>query len=193
MENKHEIKVPVEVSARHCHLSKTDLEKLFGAGYELKKIRQLSQPSDFAAEETIDIQAGDKKIEKIRVVGPVRAQTQVEIAKTDAFALGVNPPLRLSGDLADSIGVTLIGPKGRVDLEKGLIIALRHIHCSPAEAKKLGLKNQDAVAVKIESERPVTFYDVLVRIGDNYKLSLQLDTDEGNAAGLNKTGEGIIL
>jgi putative phosphotransacetylase len=186
-------KIPVEVSARHCHLSIEVLEKLFGEGYELTKIRQLSQPSDFACEETVTIKAGEKKMEKVRVVGPLRKQTQVEISRTDAFSLGVNPPLRLSGDLANSSPITIIGPEGQVDLENGLIIALHHIHCNQDEADALGLKNKDAVAVKFDSERPVTFYDVLVRVGDNYKLCLHLDTDEGNAAGLNKGGEGIII
>ncbi|MGD0576882.1 MAG: phosphate propanoyltransferase [Candidatus Staskawiczbacteria bacterium] len=192
--NKEQIfKVPVEVSARHCHLSQQDLEKLFGAGHELKKMRQLSQPSDFAAEETVDIQAGDKKMLRIRVVGPVRKQTQVEISKTDAVSLGVNPPVRLSGDLSDSLGVKIIGPAGEIDLEKGLIIALHHIHCTNAEADAMGLKNMDAVAVKIDGERPVAFYDVLVRVRDDYKLTLHLDTDEGNAAGINKIGSGSII
>lgn len=186
-------KIPVEVSARHCHLAQADLEKLFGVAHELTKLRQLSEPSDFAAEESVDIKVGDKKIEKVRVVGPLREQTQVEISKTDAVALGVKPPVRLSGDLSDSLPVTLIGPAGEVNLESGLIVALHHIHCNKEEADKLGLKNMDAVAVKIEGERPVTFYDVLVRVRDDYKLCLHLDTDEGNAAGINKIGEGVIL
>ena len=186
-------KILVEVSARHCHLAKQDLEELFGAGYELKKIKQLSQPSDFACEEIVTIQAGEKKLEKVRVIGPLRKQTQVEISKTDAFSLGVSPPIRLSGDLSDSAGITIIGPKGEVELKEGLIIAKRHLHCATEEAKKLKLKTGDIISVKIESERPVAFYDVLVRIGDNYKLCLHLDTDEGNAAGINKNGEGKIL
>ena len=192
MWNKKNIIMPVEVSARHCHLSKEDLEKLFGVGYELKKMKQLSMPSDFAAEEIVDVQVGNKKIEKVRVVGPLRNQTQVEVSKTDAVALGANPPVRLSGDLADSLGVTLIGPAGKVDLDRGLIIALHHLHCNPAEAKSLGVKNKDSIAVKINSERPVAFFNVPVRVGENYKLCLHLDTDEGNAAGINKIGNGII-
>jgi len=188
-----DVKIPVEVSARHCHLSQKDLEVLFGEGYQLKKAKQLNQPSDFAAEEVLDIQVGDKKIQNVRIVGPTREVTQVEISKTDAVFLGVNPPVRLSGDLSDSIGIKLIGPKGELDLEKGLIIALRHIHCTKAEAEKIGLKHKDAVAVKINSERPLIFHDVLVRTGDNYKLCMHIDTDEGNAAGLNKIGEGIII
>ena len=187
------MKILIEVSARHIHLARQDLEKLFGADYELTKIKQLSQPSDFACHETADIQVGSKKIEKVRIVGPLREQTQVEISKTDAFFLGVNPPIRLSGDLSDSCGIKLIGPNGEVDLEKGLIIALHHIHCTKSEAEELGLKDNDAVAVKIDSGRPVTFYDVLVRVRDDYKLCMHIDTDEGNAAGINKIGAGQIL
>lgn len=190
---KKDIKVPVEVSARHCHLSKEDLENIFGKDYQLKKVKQLNQPSDFAAEEVLDIQVGDKKISNVRIVGPTREATQVEISKTDAIYLGVNPPVLLSGDLSDSCGIKLIGPNGQVDLEKGLVIALHHIHCTKDEAEKLGLKDKDSVAVKIDSERPITFYDVLVRVRDDYKLCMHIDTDEGNAAGINKIGEGTIL
>jgi len=186
-------KIPIEVSARHIHLARQDLEKLFGADYELTKIKQLSQPSDFACQETADIQIYSKKIEKVRIIGPLREQTQVEISKTDAVFLGANPPVRLSGDLSDSCGIKLIGPNGEVDLEKGLIIALHHIHCTKSEAEELGLKDNDAVAVKIDSGRPVTFYDVLVRVRDDYKLCMHIDTDEGNAAGINKIGAGQIL
>jgi putative phosphotransacetylase len=186
-------KIPVEVSARHCHLAKQDLEKLFGKDYELKKTKQLTQPSDFACEETIDIEFGSKKIENIRIVGPLRNQTQIEISLTDAFGSGIMPPVRLSGDLKDSAGVILIGPKGKVELEDGLIIAERHLHCATNEVKKLEIKNGDKVSVKIESERPVVFKNVIVRIRDDYKLCLHLDTDEGNAAGINKIGEGQIL
>jgi putative phosphotransacetylase len=187
------IKVPVEVSARHCHLSKEDLEKLFGVGYELKKLKQLSQPSDFACQETIDIQVGLNKIEKVRVVGPLRAQTQVEISLTDAVGLKFMPPIRLSGNLKDSAGVVLFGPAGQVELKEGLIVARRHIHCATDEAKKLGLKAGSDVSVEIKGERPVVFENVAVRVRDDYKLCLHLDTDEGNAAGINKTGEGQII
>lgn len=188
-----EIKIPVEVSARHCHLSQKDLEILFGKEYQLKKLKQLNQPSDFAAEEFLDIQVGDKKISNVRIVGPVREATQVEISKTDAIYLGINPPVRLSGDLADSCGIKLIGLKGEVNLEKGVVIALHHIHCTSDEAEKFGLKDNDAVAVKISGERPIAFYDVLVRVRDDYKLCMHIDTDEGNAAGINKIGEGLII
>jgi len=187
------IKVLVEVSARHCHLSKVDLEKLFGVGYELKKFKQLSQPSDFASEETVDIQVGSKRFDKVRIVGPLREKTQVEISLTDAVGSGVMPLVKLSGDLTGSAGVVLIGPVGQVELSEGLIIAQRHIHCATSEAKKLGLKAGENVCVKINSQRPVIFENVVVRVADDYKLSMQIDTDEGNAAGINKIGEGIIL
>jgi putative phosphotransacetylase len=187
------IKVPVEVSARHCHLAKEDLEKLFGAGHELTKARQLSEPSDFACQETVDIQVGSKKFEKVRVVGPLRAQTQVEISLTDAVGSGVMPPVRLSGNLKGSGSVILKGSAGEAELSEGLIIAQRHIHCATDEAKKYKLKAGDIVSVKIEGERPVIFGNVAVRVRDDYKLCLHLDTDEGNAAGINKIGEGQII
>ncbi len=164
------MKIPIEVSARHLHLSQKDLEALFGLGYQLRRKRDLSQPSDFAAEETLDLRNGDKIIKGARVVGPVRKDTQVEISKTDALNLLVNPPARLSGDIEGTSGIILIGPKGEVILEKGLIIALRHIHCATDEAKNLKLKNGAIVSVRVEGERPVTFHGIKVRVGDNYKF-----------------------
>jgi len=193
MWGKKKIIVPVEVSARHCHLSKNDLEKLFGAGHELRSIKQLSQPVDFACQETVDIQVGSKKFEHVRVVGPVREQTQVEISLTDAVGSSLTPPTRLSGDLSDSSPVVLQGPEGFVSLNEGLIIAKRHIHCATDEAKKLKLKTGDMVSVKIAGERPVIFENVALRVRDDYKLSMHIDTDEGNAAGINKIGEGQII
>jgi len=186
-------KIPIEVSARHVHLSKNDLEKLFGSDYELKVFKQLTQPSDFAAKETVDISVGGKTIKSVRVVGPLRQKTQIEISKTDSFSLGVNPPIRLSGDLDESLGVKLIGPKGEVDLSEGLIVAKRHLHCATSEASELGIKNGDRVSVEVNSTRPVVFNEVLVRVRDDYSLCLHLDTDEGNAAGLDRTGKGVIV
>jgi len=186
-------KVPVEVSARHCHLSKADLEKLFGQGYELKVKKQLYQPLDFAAEETITIKEGDKEIKDVRIVGPLRNQTQVEISKTDAIALEINPPVRLSGALKNSAGITLEGPKGSVELNEGLIVARRHLHCATKEAKQAGLRAGQLISVQIAGERALTFHCVEVRVREDYKLCLHLDTDEGNAAGINKTGEGTLV
>jgi putative phosphotransacetylase len=187
------IKIPVEVSARHCHLAKEDLENLFGAGYELKKERQLSQPSDFACEEKIDIKLGSKEIKGVRIVGPLREKTQIEISLTDVAGSGITPQIKLSGDLMGTSPVALIGPKGVVDLNDGLIVAKRHLHCATDEAAKLGLKNGAIVSIKVEGERQVIFGEVIVRVRDDYKLCLHIDTDEGNAAGINKNGEGIII
>jgi putative phosphotransacetylase len=159
----------------------------------LKKLKQLSQPSDFACEETVDIQVGSKKFEKVRVVGPLREQTQVEISLTDAVGSGVMPPVRLSGNLQGTAGVILQGPAGTIELSEGLIIAQRHLHCAADEAKKYKLKAGDVISVKIEGSRQVVFGKVRVRVRDDYKLCLHLDTDEGNAAGINKIGEGFLL
>jgi len=186
------VKIPIEVSARHCHLSKEDLVKLFGTGYELKVLKQLTQPSDFACQETINIKMGDNEIKNVRVVGPTRKQTQVEISKTDAISLGVDAPLRLSGNLEKSAGIFLQGPAGTVELKEGLIIARRHIHCSLKEAKEIGLRAGQLVSVEVKGERAVTFHCVEVRAGENYKLCLHLDADEGNAAGINKVDQGVL-
>jgi len=185
--------IKIEVSARHCHLSKKDAETLFGVGHEFTVYKQLSQPSDFACQETVDIQIGNKKIEKVRVVGPVRLQTQVEISLTDAIGSGAVPPIRLSGDLEGSSPVVLNGPSGKVELKEGLIIAKRHFHCATDEAKKYKLKNGDIISVEIEGARAVIFKNIPVRVKDNYKSCFHIDTDEGNASGVNKIGEGIII
>jgi len=187
------MEIPVEVSARHIHISKKDLETLFGEGYQLHRLKQLTQPSDFATEEVLDIEIGGKKLLGVRIVGPEREKTQIEISKTDAVLLGVNPPIRLSGDLENSLGSKLIGPKGELELSEGLIIVKRHIHCATNEAESLGLKNNDIVSVKVDGERSVIFEGVVVRVNNDYKLSMHIDTDEGNAAGINKIGKGIIL
>jgi propanediol utilization protein len=193
MKQEKIISVPIEISARHVHLSKQGLEELFGAGYELHKIKQLGQQSDFSSQETIDIIAGDKTIKGARVVGPLRQKTQVEISKTDAVFLGLNPPLRLSGDLKGSAGVVLKGPKGKLELKEGLILARRHLHCSTNQAKELKLKDGDIVCVETEGERKLIFCNIIARVADGYDLCLHIDTDEGNAAGINKRGQGIII
>ncbi|MBU3896106.1 phosphate propanoyltransferase [Patescibacteria group bacterium] len=180
--------IPVEVSARHIHLSSGDVELLFGYS-QLKKLKPLTQPSDFAAEEKVNIVLGQRVFEGVRVVGPERDQTQVEISLTDAISAGVMPPVRLSGDLTDSLPVVLVGPKGRVKLDKGLIIAQRHIHCNEKESKKL----KKCVCVKISGPREVIFKNIPIRVRSDYVLCLHLDTDEGNAAGISKFGQGEII
>ncbi len=187
------MKIPIEVSARHVHLSKGDLEELFGKGYELKKMKDLTQPGEFAAQECVDIEAGARKISNVRIIGPARSKTQIELAKTDAITLGIAVPVRKSGDIKGTPGIMISGPAGKIQLEKGVINTWRHIHCSPKEAKKLGLKNGMKVSVKTSGKTAVTFHNVLVKIGENYRLCMHLDTDEGNAAGIVRAGFGEIL
>ena len=180
------IKVKVEISARHIHLSQSDLEKLFGAGYELKNIKDLSQEGEFAAEETVTLVGPKRKLENLRVVGPVRQATQAELAYTDTFSLGIDAPLRISGDVAGSAGAKLIGPAGKVDLKEGVIVAKRHLHINQKEADKLGFKNDDVVKVAVGGERGLIFDNIVVRIKPNFHISVHLDTDEANASGCGK-------
>jgi len=189
------MKVPIEVSARHIHLSKADAEKLFGAGFILSKQKDLSQTGQFAAEERVKLVGPSGEIDKVRVLGPYRGQTQIEVSETDAKKLGLKPPVRDSGDLIGSSGVKIIGPAGEVSLPEGVIIALRHLHIDPATAKKLGVKNGDRVKVDVSGARDLLFENVLVRVDPSFRLALHIDTDEANAAGIdrsNHTGEIIV-
>ena len=186
-------KVPIEISARHIHLSQKDLEVLFGIGYQLKKLRKLSQADNFAAKETLDIKIGSETIKKLKIVGPVRKETQVELSITDAFSLGIIIPLRLSGDIKGTPGAVLIKSKKKLKIKKGVIIAQRHLHCNFEEAKRLKLKNGMSVSVRVNGKRALVFHNVKIRVGKNYKLYVHLDTDEGNAAGIIKKGKGEII
>jgi len=186
-------KVPIEISARHIHLSLKDLEKLFGRNYKLKKKKDLSQPGEFAAEETVSVQNGKRKIDKVRIIWPTREKTQLEISTTDAFALDLDAPTRSSGDLKGSPGILLISPKGRVRIKEGVIVPWRHIHSGLKEAKKYGLKSGQMVSVKAGEEREVIFKKVRVRIGENYNFCMHLDIDEGNAAGIKYKDKGEII
>lgn len=185
-------KIPIEISARHIHLSKKDLEILFGKDYRLRKKRDLTQPHHFAAKETLALKTNGEKMEKVRIVGPLRKRTQVELSLTDAFNLGISLPIRKSGNLAGTPGVLLIGPKGKLKLKEGLIIPWRHIHLSFKKAKNLRVKDGDFISVKTKSQRFLTFHNVEIRVGD-YRPCLHLDTDEGNAAGIIKKGFGELI
>lgn len=185
--------IPIEVSARHVHLSQEDLDALFGIGKELTKLKDLSQSGDFAAKETLTLKAGDKQIEEVRAVGPVRKHTQIELSLTDAFNLGLNLPLAISGSNLENNPVILAGPEGEIEVKTGAMIALRHIHCNQKEAKELGIKEGDLVSVKVKGDRGLVFDNVSVRIGSNYSLAMHIDTDEGNAAGIDKKGTGILI
>jgi putative phosphotransacetylase len=184
--------VPIAVSARHCHLSKSDLITLFGEGYALTKKADLSQPGQFAANETVMIVGPRGSIEKVRVLGPVRNVTQVEISKTDSIKLGLNPPIRESGDIKGSSPITIVGPKGSIYKKEGLIIAQAHIHMTPEDAEKFGVKNGEFVKITTNSERPITFEKVLIRVSSRYKLEMHIDTDEANAGLISSGVKGIL-
>ena len=177
--------VPVGVSNRHIHLSTADLETLFGAGYELTPIKDLSQPGQFACKETLTIVGPSlRPIENVRVLGPVRKASQVEISRTDSFTLKVKPPVRESGDIAGSAPITIIGPIGVVTLKEGCIIANRHIHMSTDEGAAFGLSDGQYVDVEVSGERRTRFYDVQVRVHKDFRLEMHIDTDDANAAGI---------
>lgn len=188
------VKIPIEISARHIHLSQDDLDVLFGKGYVLTKKRDLSQPGEFAAQETVIARFKDKEFSQVRVISPVRKQTQLEISTTDAYNLGIPAVVRLSGDLKGTPGVLIIGPEGKIELKEGVIIAQRHIHISPIDALKSGINGKDVISIKVEGVRMTTFHNIKVRKGDNFKLFAHLDTDEGNAAGIiGKTSGELII
>lgn len=185
--------IPVAVSARHIHLSAAHVEVLFGKGYELTKRSDLSQPGQFACNETVLIAGPKSSLERVRVLGPPRQLTQAEISWTDAMKIGVRPPLRESGDIQGSAPLHVIGPAGSLQLTEGLIIAQAHIHMSPRDAKEHGVENGQVVPVKINSQRPLTLDHVLIRVSDRYRLEMHIDTDEGNAAFVQKGMTGHIV
>ncbi len=177
--------IPVGVSNRHIHLSREHLDILFGAGYELTPIKELSQPGQYACKELLTIVGPSlRPIENVRVLGPIRKQSQVEISKTDSYTLKVKPPVRESGNLSGSAPVTVIGPKGVVTLTEGCIIANRHIHMSPDEAAAFGVKDYDFVTVDVDGARRTRWYDVQVRVHKDFRLEMHVDTDDANAAGI---------
>jgi len=187
-------KIPVGVSVRHVHLCREHLEELYGPGAELHVLRELYQPGTFAAKETVGL-IGPKMrlLEKVRVLGPLRDRTQVELARTDAIFLGVDAPLRLSGDIKGSAPITIVGPKGVVQLKEGCIRAMRHIHMNPREAGFFGLKDGDRVKLRVGGPAAVTFENVVIRIGENLRLEVHLDTDEGNVADIHCNQEVEII
>ncbi|PZN28936.1 MAG: acetate/propionate family kinase, partial [Proteobacteria bacterium] len=179
------LRVPVAVSARHAHLSQPTIDRLFGLGHRLRERRPLSQPGQFAAQETVTLIGPRGRLERVRLLGPPRERDQVEISRSDEYVLGVDAPVRLSGDLDNTPGITLEGPAGRVTLERGVICARRHIHMHPDDARRFGVRDCDSVQVRIDSEgRDLIFADVTVRVSPDFRLELHLDTDEANAAGL---------
>ncbi|MGI6730653.1 MAG: phosphate propanoyltransferase [Anaerovoracaceae bacterium] len=186
-------KAEVGLSNKHLHLKEEDVEILFGKGHTLTPTKALKQPGQFACEEKVDIVGPKGTLKGIRVLGPARKETQVELAKTDARALGVNAPVRESGKLEGTPGVKLVGPAGEVELDHGAIVALRHIHLSQEQAEEAGVKDKEFVSIKFEGERGLIFDNVLVRAGEGHEREIHLDTDEGNAAGLNNGDLGEII
>ncbi len=180
------ILIPVGVSNRHLHVSQRDLDVLYGKGYQLQVRNPLRQPGEFASKETVTLVGPRHAIEGVRILGPVRDNTQVEIALTDAIRLGIDAPVRVSGSIEGTPGITVVGPEGSVMLTKGVIRANRHIHLTPKEAQQYGLEDKQIVAVKtIDTDKPTLFYDVMVRVLEKAALEFHIDTDDGNAAGLN--------
>ncbi|MCQ2550788.1 MAG: phosphate propanoyltransferase [Clostridia bacterium] len=187
------MKVQVGISNKHVHLSQKDLDTLFGPGAELTVKKELVQPGQFASDQLVDIVGPKKTLAGVRVLGPVRPESQVELALTDARTIGVKAPVAESGKLDGTPGVKLVGPCGEVELEKGAIAALRHVHLSPAEAAEAGVKDKDMISIRLEGERAVTFDQVLVRVKDNFVAECHLDTDEANAAGIGPNAECELI
>jgi acetate kinase len=190
---KRERKIPIEVSAHHLHLSKENIKTLFGSGSELTHRSDLSQPGQFACEETVNLIGPRGRVERVRVLGPARDETQVEISMTEEFKLGVKAPIRASGVLKGSPGITLEGSEGKVNIPHGVICSLRHIHMSPEDALSFGVRDKDIVSVHIEGERKLIFGDVLVRVHPDFRLSMHIDTDEANAANIQTRMSGILV
>lgn len=180
--------VPVGVSARHIHLGGADVERLFGAGHALHPVREL-QPGQFAAEEAVTLVGPRGSIAGVRVLGPARGRTQVEISASDGFMLGVHPPVRLSGNVQGTPGIAVVGPRGALFLEDGVIVAKRHLHMPPSAAAAWGLVHGQVVRAEVVGgERALVLGEVVVRVGAEFRLELHLDTDEANASGL-RTGD----
>ncbi|MFZ5965877.1 MAG: phosphate propanoyltransferase [Bacillota bacterium] len=185
--------VPIGMSNRHIHLSKEHIDVLFGAGYELTIMKDLSQPGQYAANEKVDLIGPKGTLKNVRVLGPARGNTQIEISLTDGFVLGVTPPVRDSGDLAGSPGVKIVGPKGEVTIEEGVIAASRHIHMHTTDAEKFGVVDKEVVSVKVDGKRGIVFNNVLVRVHPTYALEMHVDIDEGNAAGIKNGDMGEVI
>ena len=189
---KNEFYIPAAASGRHVHLSAADKEKLFGEACKLRPWRPLSQPGQFACEEQVSIEGPKGRIDGVRVLGPERPDTQAEVSLTDTFRLGIPPVVRMSGDIEGTPGGRLIGPRGEAALQKGVIVAARHLHMSKEEAEAFGLQNGDKVRAKKTGDRETVFSNILVRTGEGHSLELHIDTDEANAAGI-KNGDILEL
>ncbi len=185
--------IPVGISNRHVHLSQADLDTLFGAGYQLTPIKDLSQPGQFACSETVTICGPKGAIEKVRVLGPVRSKSQIEILAGDGFKLGVKAPAKLSGDLAGTPGITIVGPKGTVNTQEGVIVAQRHIHMTPQDAAQYGVHDGQIVQIRVEGPRGGVYGNVAIRATDTSALECHIDTEEANAMGVGSSATIKII
>lgn len=185
--------IPIETSARHVHLCQSDVEALFGQGHQLTPKRELSQPGQYLCEERVTVIGPKGTLENVAVLGPARPDSQVEVSRTDARQLGVNAPLKESGDIDNSPGVFLYSGQGMVQLNKGVIIARNHIHMTTADALRLGVTDKQEVDVRVSSDRPLTFHRVLVRVKDSFALAMHIDFDEANAVGLSGDIQGELI
>lgn len=177
--------IPVTVSGRHMHVSRGVLDRLFGEGFQLTRLRDLGQPGEFASEQTVTIVGRSMKaLERVRLLGPVRTYTQVELSGTDAVRLGIDPPVRKSGDLVGSEGFTAVGPCGSVHLKEGAIMATRHVHMTERDAREYGVADGDLVRIRFTGDRALVLEKVVIRVGRSAALELHLDTDDANAAGV---------
>ncbi len=186
-------KIPMGLSNKHVHVSQADLDVLFGEGYELTPMKDLGQPGQYACEEKIDLVGPKRTISGVRILGPVRKETQIEVSFSDGITLGLGEvPVRDSGMLEGTPGVKIVGPKGEVELPRGVIAAARHIHMHTSDAEFYGVKDKDLVKVPVEGPRGLTFENVLVRVHESYALEMHVDIEEGNAAGL-KNGQLVEI
>lgn len=185
--------VQIEVSARHVHLDKESVEALFGVGHKLTPKRELSQPGQYLEEERVDIIGPKGSFKNVAVLGPERKHVQVEVSFSDAFALGINPPIRQSGDTKGSASVTLVGPAGEITIDEGAIVALRHVHMTPEDAEKLGLVDNQVVSVEALTDRKLVFEDTVIRVSPNFRTRMHVDIDEAGAAHIAGFALGKII
>ncbi|MHA2366989.1 MAG: phosphate propanoyltransferase, partial [Candidatus Hodarchaeales archaeon] len=185
--------IPVALSNRHIHLSQVDFHRLFGPEAKLQELNPLSQPGQYASTETVDIIGPKRPIYGVRILGPFRKQTQVEISISDGFILGINPPVRLSGDIEGTPGIHLMGSKGAIEIKEGVICAARHIHMSSEDALKFSVKDKQVVAVHFPGKRAGTLDEIIVRVDPRFKLDFHVDIDEGNALGLKNDDLGVLI
>jgi len=193
-ESSNLFSIPVEISNHHVHLTRDSLDILYGKDYELTKLRDLSQPGEFASNERVSIVGANMKvIKKVRILGPLREYTQAELSITDGYFLGLNLPTRISGNIKGSPPITFIGPKGVLSLSEGAIRAARHIHMTPKDAEYYSVKDKDRVKVEVSGEHGVIYKDVVIRVSEKSKLAFHLDTDEANAGNIKGTGSARII